>query len=375
MEIIRPSFQILAMTGHPELPYQYQPNPELLIEAAGRTCYKSEDKITEGSAKDFVAMAQEKKHLTVLEHSWEVRRYPTGLMTPLQYSGNWSKYLHISEFTDSGKELTIAGSTRAFNEAKTNKKELEEYAYFDLQEKEIRLYSQEFNEPFLMAATVRFICDRGASHEIVRHRPPGISQESTRYVNYSKKGMQFIQPCWWDESSEYAKNLWIFQMQDSERRYNELIKEGWIPQRARAVLPNSLKTELVLTAPLSEWQHIFRQRALSLMGKAHEQMEEVMIPTWETFKKLEPQFFGEEVLNDKKKMLWQIHHQFQDGHTEMIAQHEEMLPEQMRDWQKEIALDWPLPEGAQWLLCNEKSEYFVWITTEEEMERTKAKYK
>jgi thymidylate synthase (FAD) len=375
MEIISPSFQILAMTGHPELPYQYQPSPELLIEAAGRTCYKSEDKITEGSAKKFVVMAQEKKHLTVLEHSWEVREFKNGMNTPLRYSGNWNKYLHISDYTEDGKKLIISGNSRAFEEASKIKGELKSQEYHLLDDNEIGSTADVMGESFLMAATVRFICDRGVSHEIVRHRPPGISQESTRYVNYFKKGMQFIQPCWWEDSSEHAKNIWKFQMEDSERRYNDLIKERWIPQRARAVLPNSLKTELVLTAPLSEWQHIFRQRALSLMGKAHEQMEEVMIPAWREFESLEPQFFSEEVLNNKKKMLWQIHHQFQDGHTEMVSQHEEMPYPEHERWFKKIRQKFPLPEGASWLFCNEKSEYFVWTTTEEEMERVKAKYK
>ncbi len=294
MEIIHPSFQILAMTGHPELPYQYQPDPELLIEACGRTCYKSEDKITAGSAKVFVESAKKRKHLTVLEHSWEVRYYYELLL--LEF-GNWNKYLYISKIKTEKNSMLLSGNKRAFEEAEQEQKKLalSKNYYTLLKEYDISQLAIENNEPFLMSATVRFINDRGVSHEQVRHRPLVVSQESTRYVNYGKKGMQVILPLWIDElSREYQ--VWKDAMQLAEVRYLELLDMGWSPQRARSVLPNSLKTELCITAPLSEWQHIFRQRALSMMGKAHEQMEEVIVPCWKEFEKLEPCFFSEEIL-------------------------------------------------------------------------------
>lgn len=295
MEIIRPSFTILAMTGHLALPYQYQPNPDLLLEACGRTCYKSEDKITEGSAVEFVKGVRGKHHNTVLEHSWKGRCYDVSVE---KFGiGNWSKYLYISEYYHGiGSGVVIAGSIRAFEEAQRLNKALKEYEYRNLSEDELSFMASENEEPFLMRATVRLINDRGVSHEEVRHRPPAISQESTRYVNYNKRGMQTILPVWSpDEIVDPEGHAeWVEAMNDSERHYNNLIHKGWIPQRARSVLPNSLKTELCVSATLQEWQHIFMQRALSLTGKAHEQMEEIMIPLHNEFIKLEPSFFNAE---------------------------------------------------------------------------------
>src|SRR3990167_344599 len=93
MEIIKPSTTILAMTGHKELSYSYEEKPEFLIEVCGRTCYKSEDKITEDSAGKFVEMIKKRKHGTVLEHSWEVREYSKDIGK----MGNWCKYLWFSK--------------------------------------------------------------------------------------------------------------------------------------------------------------------------------------------------------------------------------------------------------------------------------------
>lgn len=106
--------------------------------------------------------------------------------------------------------------------------------------------------------SVRIICDRGVTHEIVRHRIASYSQESTRYCNYTKdkfgKELTFIKPCFWDESSEMYK-LWLSEMQMIESTYNKLIALGAKPQEARAVLPNSLKTEIIVTMNLREWRH------------------------------------------------------------------------------------------------------------------------
>lgn len=301
MEIVKPSAAILAMTGHKELPYSYEEKPELLIEAAGRTCYKSEDKITEDSAIKFVEMIKKRKHGTVLEHSWSVREYQK---TDIGLLGNWSKYLWIS---DEQHPWTIGGNWRAWNEAEQmNKKLLLDY--ITLSEDDAKYFAVQNDEPYLMSATVRIVCDRGVSHEAVGHRPPGISQESTRYVNYSSKGMQFIAPVWssiqpmevppstWnglENLSDDGELIWAKQCVRSEESYNDLIDFGWTPEKARSVLPNSLKTEFCITTTLYNWQHIFRMRAIGLAGKPHPQMVEIMEPLLEEFKKLEPTFFSE----------------------------------------------------------------------------------
>jgi len=120
--------------------------------------------------------------------------------------------------------------------------------------------------------SVRFICDRGVTHELVRHRLAAYTQESTRYCNYSKLGMQVIRPCFWEAGSpEYT--TWLTTMQHAERAYNLLISNGASPQEARSILPNSLKTEIVATMNIREWRHVLRLRT---SPAAHPQMRQVM---------------------------------------------------------------------------------------------------
>lgn len=140
--------------------------------------------------------------------------------------------------------------------------------------------------------TVKFICDRGVSHELVRHRLCAFSQESTRYCNYSGSGVTFIIPSWfkYEIKESKAKNIWLDAMEQAEKNYFLLIKEGWSPQQARSVLPNSLKTEIVTTANLREWKHIF---SLRTSNAAHPQIREIMIPLQTEFKNILPELFYE----------------------------------------------------------------------------------
>lgn len=123
--------------------------------------------------------------------------------------------------------------------------------------------------------SIRFICDRGVSHEIVRHRIASYSQESTRYCNYSKdkfgKEITVIKPLFWEEDSNEYK-IWYDAMLYSEQAYHTLIQMGVKPQEARSILPNSLKTEIVVTMNLREWRHFFKLRTAS---NAHPQMREI----------------------------------------------------------------------------------------------------
>lgn len=123
--------------------------------------------------------------------------------------------------------------------------------------------------------SVRFICDRGVSHEIVRHRIASYSQESTRYCNYSKdkfgKEITVIKPLFWEDDSHEYK-VWYNVMLHAEQAYQELIQMGAKPQEARSILPNSLKTEIVVTMNLREWRYFFKLRTAS---NAHPQMREI----------------------------------------------------------------------------------------------------
>ncbi|GAB6177728.1 FAD-dependent thymidylate synthase [Desulfobaculum senezii] len=204
MKIVRPSFDIMFLPDGEEMIRN--------IEAAGRTCYKSEDKITSDSARKFVRRIIASGHESVIEHG---------------------------------------------------------------------------------SATVRFVCDRGVTHELVRHRIAAFSQESTRYANYSKdkfgNEITVVKPVFWDEDSE-AYRLWYEAMEQAERLYLDLIDKGAKAQEARSVLPNSLKTEIVMTANLREWRHVFKLRC---DGAAHPQIREVMLPLLDEFARRVPVVFDD----------------------------------------------------------------------------------
>ena len=141
--------------------------------------------------------------------------------------------------------------------------------------------------------SVLVVCDRGVSHEIVRHRIASYSQESTRYCNYHNESfgseLTFIRPLFWAEGSpEY--DLWLKTMETVEQAYNALIASGAKPEQARSILPNSLKTELIMTMNLREWRHFFRLRT---SPGAHPQMREIAIPLLNTFQTLVPVIFDD----------------------------------------------------------------------------------
>ncbi|MCM1232757.1 MAG: FAD-dependent thymidylate synthase [Ruminococcus flavefaciens] len=143
------------------------------------------------------------------------------------------------------------------------------------------------------SVTVKFTVDRGVSHEIVRHRLAAYCQESTRYCNYSKEGfgkqVTFIQPSFLDRGTR-GWELWALACEQAEKAYFDLLNWGCSPQEARAVLPNSLKTEVVMTANLREWRHFFKLRTAPA---AHPQMREVTIPLLNRMQDLIPVVFDD----------------------------------------------------------------------------------
>jgi len=152
-----------------------------------------------------------------------------------------------------------------------------------------------------VSATVKFICDRGVSHEIVRHRIASYSQESTRYCDYEGGHVCFIIPLWVDieegiydyksnPATDVGSGQWFQSMINSELRYKALRERAWRPEQARSVLPNSLKTEIVMTANLREFRHFFKLRTASA---AHPQMVEVAKPLLAEFKNHIPILFDD----------------------------------------------------------------------------------
>lgn len=197
MKVIDPSV-IVSLQSAPHFIMQ-------TIEEAGRTCYKSKDKINETSYVAFIERLVRRGHEAMLEHGY---------------------------------------------------------------------------------ATAHFRIDRGISHELVRHRLASFAQESTRYCNYKDKDVEFVKPS--AELDADSMNVWSSHMQECEVAYNKLIKAGYSPQVARAVLPNSLATDLVVTANLREWRTIFKFRCAK---DAHPDMRYIMIRLLNDMHKLFPPVF------------------------------------------------------------------------------------
>ena len=143
------------------------------------------------------------------------------------------------------------------------------------------------------SVTVKFVVDRGISHEIVRHRIASYCQESTRYCNYAKDDFEgeitCIIPCYLAEGTA-GMGMWKKAMKDAESAYFSLLDFGLTPQEARGVLPHSLKTELFMTANLREWRTFFKLRTAKA---AHPQIREVAIPLLDEFKKAIPVVFDD----------------------------------------------------------------------------------
>jgi thymidylate synthase (FAD) len=140
---------------------------------------------------------------------------------------------------------------------------------------------------------VKFITNRGVTHELVRHRMASYAQESTRYCNYSKNKfgseISVIKPVWTDEKPK-LKKIWLKAMQNAEKSYMEMTENGALAQEARELLPIDTKTEIVVTANIREWRHIF---ALRCSKKAHPQIRKVMIDLREELKKKIPILFDD----------------------------------------------------------------------------------
>ena len=201
MRLVKQSFEIVESVDGMEILRK--------IEAAGRTCYKSEAKITDSSAVEFVKRMLESGHHSVIEHH---------------------------------------------------------------------------------NITARVVTNRGVTHELVRHRLASYSQESTRYCNYGGGDVVFIRPVWWDSIDPIEQENFENFLAGTQDVYQYFIDSGWKPQQAREVLPNALKTEIVMTANLREWRHIFNLRCSKA---AHPQIRELMLDGLHQFKNAIPVLFDD----------------------------------------------------------------------------------
>lgn len=277
-------------------------DPLKKIEKCGRVCYKSEDKITEDSAEKFVANIIKRGHEAVLEHASFIFQVSYNVYEDIRekvmFVENRYPVKMYLRFTDSDGYV-VSGNVRAWRDffcfagvppymndfVEANPILFSEFKSdfpFNLKGRKWSIRQISANElvstyQWLVHedVSVKFICDRGVTHEIVRHRPASFCQESTRYCNYSngKFGGEItvIKPCFFKENSTRYLN-WFVACESAETAYNAILEDGGTPQEARDVLPNSLKTELIMTAPLMEWCHFFNLR---MSPAAHPQMQEV----------------------------------------------------------------------------------------------------
>lgn len=148
--------------------------------------------------------------------------------------------------------------------------------------------------------SVKFICDRGVSHELVRHRIASFAQESTRYCNYANdkfgNELTFIKPCFWENATDKHMAIWLEAMKAAEVVYLSLIENGAQPQEARSVLPNSIKTEITITANYREWRNFFKLRTAKA---AHPQMRELTIPLLAELKEKIPVIFDDIIVEEE----------------------------------------------------------------------------
>lgn len=240
------------------------------IEWAGRHCYKSLDKITEDSAKEFVDRMIKLGHWAMLEHGTvylKIRNtIPVEGMTKEKWHIEMGDLIAKTRAYENNPYTRISyDDNKAFVYITTNLRVLVENGWLDdLQ------YQCEPTEHHEKRITAKFICDRGVSHEFVRHRVFSFAQESTRYCNYCSNRfggeITFIKPSWWSKLGTTHKQDFELFMEHCESEYLEFIEQGWKPQEARQVLPNALKTELIMTGFESDWEHFFELRC---SHKAH----------------------------------------------------------------------------------------------------------
>lgn len=358
MEFIKPSYDILDI---PE-PTEYMDVLKYL-EKIGRICYKSEDRITDESCIQFCRNIRNRKHWAILEHyvfvlSINKEDYEDlidlSYVNTCMYDGSNEyidkiKFINITNWNDAvinnhpKLEYVVSGSATAFNKLwncgyyNTAIENIcgflynyfpeimmkpDKYTSSNKIKDDISFISREElksmpNEMRILHDTlsVKYITDRGITHEIVRSRPCSYAQESTRYCNYNKRGYQIIIPNWINETDQkllldnkkflsYINNIdennlclnpdtyiYIKSIIDVISSYDKLTKSlSWSPQQARHLLPHGIKAEIIQTARLIEWKHFFSIRC---QNDVHPQMRELTIPLLHDVQKLVPKIFDD----------------------------------------------------------------------------------
>lgn len=252
------------------------------IEKAGRTCYKSEDKITENSAESFVQRMIDSKHTAMLEHGTVYLYFKHDVDSGIDTGDPFDVALN---FTLNRYTAHRANYDTHESFYTTNLRVVVELLPNDWREF-LEKHAVDYDERFERRITTKFTCNRQVSHEFVRHRVFSFAQESTRYCNYTKgkfgEELTFINPIWAKHDKSGHEQL-TSALHYAENYYRFLIREGWKPQQAATVLPNALKTELVMTGTVEQWKHFFDLRAKGTTGAPHPQAKELAEPLMNEF--------------------------------------------------------------------------------------------
>lgn len=243
MELIEPSVELVLQSTEKNGGYKH-------IERCARVCYQSDGKTTATSWKKFYNNLITRGHLSPLEHETVYLYIPYETDAPMFVRaeiGRIRDSKHTARFADGNTTYYV-----------TNRRVIEEIGA----EKAYELYGQSGASKmfdFARRYTLRIICDRGVSHELVRHRVFSFCQESTRYCDY-QGAMQFVVPSRWGELTDDTRMVYLQAFSDAGKTYRELRQIGQSPQQARAVLPNALKTELYMTGFESDWADLIQKR-------------------------------------------------------------------------------------------------------------------
>lgn len=272
MKLIEPSYEILEQGEGLQGVYKQ-------IELAGRTCYKSEDKITDESAEAFVQRMIDSGHTAMLEHGtvyFYIKREEDGGINPhdpyeIDFDTIFCKY---------GQHKTNFETHETF--FTTNLRWLVEQ-YPDDWKNIYNYYARTPDERWPKRHTVRLTTSLHVYKDLTRHRTMSFAIESTRFCNYSKgkfgSQLTFIKPCWPTDDPAFESTLdWI------ETSYLQLIEHGWQAQQAAEILPQCIKADVIITGFESDWDHIFNLRSIGTTGKPHPEVERIITPIFNYFK-------------------------------------------------------------------------------------------
>lgn len=279
MRLIDPSYEILEQQDGLQGVYKQ-------IELAGRTCYKSEDKITDESAENFVQRMIDSGHTAMLEHGtvyFYIKREEDGGINPndpfeIDFDTIFCKY---------GQHKTNFETHETF--FTTNLRWLVEQ-YPNDWKKIYKYYARTPDERWPKRRTVKLTTSLHVYKDLTRHRKASFAIESTRYCNYSKgkfgSELTFIKPCWTlsaMNNEDFSGERFLNALEEIENTYMYLVEHGWQAQQAAEVLPQCVKADVIITAFDDDWEHIFNLRAKGTTGKPHPEVQRIMIPLMNEF--------------------------------------------------------------------------------------------